>query len=591
MIMNLIVIVLVLSIAYAWMVRGVFSAMLHMLCALVAGAIAFAAWEPLSIMLVNASPERGFFSFIESVAWGVSLIIPFSISFLLLRVLSDKAVPNNIRNNTAFDYVGGAVFGAITGVISIGVLVIGIGNMRVQTDLLGYQPLWYSSDRANGAGSLVENESLWVPADKIVAGLYGKLSDGTMSSSQPLSFWYPEMELVGFASRVSPGEGAARNAVRPDDFRIMGAYTVGPESGTKMSDLLKINDGGTQRYVDINDEPVSNGRLFGYVFEFEPGAKERGKKGAGQLVISNGQVRMLAEDSEGNTQTIFPIAVISESSEPGEFGRWRFDAEGVYITSTGGKSKVSMGFEFAVPQGHTPVALFVKNIRIKADEFPKPVDYANISRRDLVVRTGSILDGDRVEVSYNDDNAIIVNTTGGVSQIITNTRIMDVIGSVNAKRSMTVNERNEIVGGEGTFSVKDEVGRKNAPNSKNLRVERYEIGDDQEMIKLDVSSGSPFGLLTEAARSAPLDQPLKLIDENDNVYEAIGYEYMDREFMELRYTRGSTLTGIDETPTLSTTRDDQRLHITFIITDGVKIDRFAVGDVIIARFNPAVGDD
>ena len=587
MIMNLIVIVLVLSIAYAWMVRGVFSAMLHMLCALVAGAIAFAVWEPLSIMLVNASPERGFFSFLESIAWGISLIIPFAVSFLLLRMLSDKIVPNNIKNNTAIDYAGGAIFGAVTGVISVGILIIGIGNMRVATNFLGYQPLWYSSDRANGAGSLVKSDTLWLPADKLVATVYGKLSTGTMSSSQPLAYWYPELELAGFASRVSPGDGAARNAVRPEDFKIKGAYTVGPDGGTQISELLKIDGETTQRYVDINEKPVSSGQLFGYVIEFEPGAKERGKKGAGQLVISNGQIRMLAEDSDGNTETIFPMAVISESSEPGQYGRWRFDAEDVYITSTGGKSKVTMGFEFVVPQGYTPVALYVKNIRVKSDELPDAVGYDTASRRDLSVRSGSILEGKGDQVSYNAQNAVTVNTSGSVNEIDRSNRLLEIVGSVAAKRSFTVNEDNEIVGGQGSF-ITEEVGRRNAPNSKNLRVERYAIGSGQAMVKLDVGAGSEFGFLSEAARSVPLDQSIKLIDENGNEYEAIGYEYLDRELMEIRYTRGSTLTGIEDTPTLSTTRDDQKLRILFIITDGVKIDRFAVGNDIVARFSPAI---
>ena len=589
MIMNLLVIALVLAIAYAWMVRGVFSSMLHMLCALIAGAIAFAAWEPLSLMLVNASPERGFFSFLESIAWGVALIVPFAVSFLLLRMLSDKIVPNNIKNNTAIDYAGGALFGAVTGVISIGILVIGIGNMRVATNFLGYQPLWYSADRAQGAGSLVKNDSLWLPADKLVAKVYGNLSKGTMSSSQPLAYWYPEIELAGFASRVSPGDGTARNAIRPDDFIIKGTFTVGPDGGTQIRDLLKIDGGDSQRYVDINNEPVSSGQIFGCILEFEPGAKERGKKGAGQLVISNGQVRMLAEDNEGNTQTVFPVSIVSESSVPGRYGRWLFDAEDVYITSTGGKSKVTMGFEFVLPQGYSPAALYVKNVRVKADELPDPVGYDSPARRDLAVRSGSILEGTADAIEYNTENAVTIDTSDSGGHIDTTTRMLEIVGSVAAKRNFTVSDTNEIVGGQGSFLL-EEIGRRNAPNSKKLRVERYAIGSGQSMVKLDVGAGSPFGFLTEAARAAPLDQPLKLVDENGNVYEAIGFEYLDREIMELRYTRGSTLTGVSDTPTLSTTRDDQRLRILFIITDGVNIDRFVIGDELIARFSPAISN-
>jgi hypothetical protein len=591
MIMNLAVAVLVLSIAYAWMVRGVFSAMLQMICALIAGAIAFAVWEPLAIMLVNASPERGFLSFLESVAWGVALIVPFAVSFLLLRVISDKAVPSNIKNATAIDYAGGAIFGAGTGIISIGILVIGVGNMRVATNFLGYQPLWYSSDRTNGAGALVSNQTLWIPADKIVSGIYGNLSQSTMSSGQALGYWYPELELTGFASRVSPGDGAARNAMRPDDFKVLGTYTVGSDGGTdSVEDLLQVpgNNNSPKFIVDINEDRVEKGQVFGYVVEFEPGAKERGERGAGTLVISNGQVRLLVEN-DGQTQTVFPVAVISESSEPGQFGRWLFDAQGVYITSTGGKSKVPMGFEFVVPQGYTPVSLFVKNIRVMTSELPDPVAYDSASSRDRLVRTGSILETTgRTQTQYNQNNTVSIDTTDQSGFIDPSTRMLEVLGSVSAKRNLTVSDENEIVGGQGKFSATEEIGRKNTPVSKNLRVERYAIGSGQKMIKLDVSSGSPFGLLTNAARNAPLDEPLKLIDENGGVYEAIGFEYLDREIMELRYTRGSTLTGVEDTPTLSTTREDQKLRIIFIITDGVKISRFVIGDTVIARFTPPI---
>ena len=587
MILNIIVVILVLSIGYAWMNRGIFNAMLHTLCALAAGAIAFAVWEPLSVMLVNASPERGFFSFLEGAAWGVSLVIPFVVAFILLRVISDKVVPNNIKNSRLVDYIGGAAFGLVTGIISIGILVIGVGNMRLPTNFLGYQPLWYSADRATGAGSLVKTDKLWIPVDSLVATVYGKLSNGAMSTSQPLAYWYPELRLTGFASRVSP-EGAARNAMRIKDFNMRGTYTVGPDEGAQMSELLKLDGNSTQRYVDINNEPVSTGKLYGYVIEFEAGAKERGEKGAGQLIISNGHVRMLVEKSDGSTETIFPAAVISESSNPGEFGRWRFDANDVYVSSTGGSSKVPMGFEFVVPSGSTPVALYVKNLRVDTAELPKPVNYRTTSRRDLSVRSGAILKGKGDEVTYNTQNAVTVSGTDTYANLVTTSpRMLEVLAISVARRGLTVDDDNEVVGGQGTYLV-EEAGRRNAPTSKNLRVERYGVGPGQTLIKLDVSAGTPFGFLSTPVQTAPLDQPLRLLDTNGNEYEAIGYEYIDNTNYEVRYTRGSTLTGIEDTPSLSTTRDDQKLLILFIVTKGVEIDRFVIDDMVIAKFSPVI---
>ncbi len=590
MFMNLIAVALVLIIGFVWMNRGIFNSMLHALCAFVAGAIAFAVWEPLAVMLVNASPERGFFSFLEGIAWGVALIIPFAVVMLLLRLTMDKLIPNNIKNSSTVDRIGGAAFGLVTGVISTGILVIGIGNMRLSTDFMKYQPLWYSTDRATGAGSLVQSDTLWVPVDSIVAKLYGKLSQGTMSSEQPLAYWYPELELTGFASRVSP-EGMGRNALRPEDFIVKGAYIVGPKEGTNPNELLQIEDSPKpQRYVDINGDAVPSGRIFGYVVEFEPGSKERGKKGAGQLIISNGQVRMLAkDDSTDETFTIFPLAAISESSKPGQFGRWRYDAEGVFISSTGGKSKVPIGFEFLVPKGTTPVALFVKNIRVATAELPNTVEYPSISQRDQLVRDGAILQGKQAEaITYNTEYTVTANPIGENSFVDTTARMLDVLPISSARRGLTVDDDGLVIGGQGIWDVKEEVGRNNAGPSKKLRVERYAAADDQALVKLDVSPGSPFGFLSEAAQISPLDQHLTLIDSLGNEYEAIGFEYKDNTNMEIRVTRGTPLSGIEDTPTLSTTRVDQKLRLVFIVTKGVEIEKFVIGDVQIARFSPPI---
>ncbi len=590
MFMNILVVIFVLAVGYAWMVRGIFNAMIHALCVFVAGAVAFGFWEPLALILVNLSPERGFFSFIESVAWGVALVVPFAVVLILLRLATDKLIPNNIKNSSMVDYAGGAVFGIATGIISAGILVISIGNMRVSTEFMGYQPLFYSADRAVGAGSLVKNDTLWIPVDSIVSKTYGNLSQGSMSTEQPLAYWYPELELTGFASRVSP-DGMGRNALRPKDFSIRGTYTVGPESGVESAELLKI-DGRSepQRYVDINEQRVGKAQIFGYVVEFEAGAKERGKRGAGQLIVSNGHVRLLAEDdATGETFTIFPSAVISESSEPGQFGRWRFDANDVYISSTGGKSKVPMAFEYIVPAGSTPVALFVKNIRVSTDELAKPVNYPSTTRRDRVVRTGSILRGQAPEVEYEDKYAVTYDTSNVDDEFFdVSARMLDILGMQSARRGFTVDDNQLVVGGQGIWDVKSEVGRKNAGVSKKLRVERYAIADDQALLKLDVSANSPFGLLTEAAQIAPLDQPVKVIDTMGNEYDAIGYEYKDASEMRIRYTLGNTLSGLDDTPSLSTTRADQRMRLMFIVTKGVEIEKFVIGDTLIAEFSPPI---
>ena len=137
MFMNILVIIFVLAIAYTWTVRGIFNSMIHALCVFFGGAIAFSVWEPLAMILLGLSDS----SIVEGSAWGLALIIPFIIATVLLRVISDKVITANIRSLKPLDYGGGAVFGLVTSIITAGVLVIGIGYMRLPSTFLGYQPI------------------------------------------------------------------------------------------------------------------------------------------------------------------------------------------------------------------------------------------------------------------------------------------------------------------------------------------------------------------------------------------------------------------------------------------------------------------
>lgn len=600
MIFNILVAGIVLGLAYAWMVRGFFSAFLHLLCVLIAGALAFALWEPAAYFIMDLSPEKGLLSFVESAAWGIGLIVPFAVSLLLTRLVADKVVKNNLKNAGAVDYAGGAVCGLGVGVITAGIFVIGIQGMRLPTNM-GYRPIWYSEDRAAGAGSLVQTDRLWIPADRLTSALFQHLSDGSMSSRESLSKWYPNLETVGFAARMTPGDGAGRNIIGPDDFKVVKTYTVGPaDRATPAADLL-LFEGATapQRYLDVRgrapgqDGTPNAGRLIGYVLEFQPGAKERGKSG-GQLILSNGQVSMIARNEAADESiTIFPLAAISENSAAdGRLGRWRFDANDVFISSVGGQSNVTVGFEFFVPEGFEPIGLNVRQTRSLLANAPEPVVMEGTADRDRRVRSGSILTSEtREEPDRDDSDAIQIDPTtagsrgGGGSGIALTNSVGEIIPSQIARSRLTLDDENGIADGQAKFLL-DEVGRSNASSQRNMRVDAFALGRNQAMVQVDVSPGQAISFASEAARLAPTDRPIVLIDSNGNEYQAIGFIYKDREIFELRYTPGSTLTGVDATPPISSTRDDQSLKLLFIVTSRVTIERLAIGDIVLANFVP-----
>lgn len=601
MIINILIVGIVLGLAYAWMVRGFFNAFIHLLCVLVSGAVAFALWEPLSFLIMGLSPERGFLSFIESAAWGLGLLIPFSVCLLLTRVLTDKVIKANLTNATAADYAGGAVCGLGVGVITAGVFVIGTQSLRLPTNL-GFRPVWYSEDRTAGAGSLVYTNRLWIPADRITASVYRGLSEGSMSSSESLAKWQPNLEVSGFAARISPGDGAGRNIIDPDDFRITKVYTIGtPDRPVEARELLTLpGSAAPQRYVDVRgrapgaDGLPSKGVLMGVVIEFSPGAKESGR-GGGQLIVSNGQIQMIARNqTTSESVMLFPLAAISENIEAdGRLGRWMFDSNDVYISSVGASSQPVLGFEFLVPEGYEPIGLSVRQTRRLARDFPEPVALASTAERDARVASGAIFraEGARTVRQRDASNAVTipVGTTEQLAAggVIVGNSIGDVTSSQTARSRVTLDEENQIADGQAKFDLA-EIGRGNVPPGRSMRVDTFALGRNQTMVQIDVSAGMPASFLSEAARLASTSDSLVLIDTNGNEYQAIGFIYRDREIFELRYTLGNTLGGVTDTPPISTARDDQRLVILFVVTTGAEVEQFAIGDTVIARFEPAL---
>lgn len=593
MFMNLLVLIVVLAIGYAWMVRGVFNAMIHAMCVFFAGALAFGLWEPLSMMLINVSPSTGFAAALGDAAWGLGLIIPFIIFTLILRVATDKLVTANIKSASAMDYAGGAVFGLFAGMISAGILVIGVGYMRLPTGFLGYQPVWYHDARD---GYLVKTDTLWVPADTITATIYKNLSMGSMSASEPLAKWYPDLTLTGFAQRLSP-EGAGRNVIKPEDFRAVSSYIVG-DKNTAAQDLLEQGEVYTTidgKEYNTPSTAKNAATLAGYVIEFEPGAKEAGAKG-GQVLVSNGQVRLLLEDdSTGETSTAFPIATISESSEPGQYGRWAYDTADTFISSTGGKSRVQMGFEFLVPPDSTPIALYVRGVRVDVDEFGQAQAFRSRAARDKLIPSGSLLTGSVEAREFDTSDATVVENVIDTQIARFSVSLGTIISSQTAKqRGVTLDDDNRIVSTSpsGSLFIREEHGRRNAPAGKALRVEQFSVAEGQSLVYVNVGEDNDGiiagGLLSDAFRSVDQNETFLLVDSNGNEYEAIGYLFEEGTTgeLKLRYTPSATLGSTTDAPALSKSKTGQKLRLLFLVTEDVEIDYFTVGPKVLMEFDP-----
>ena len=597
MILNLAVAALVLGMGYLWALRGFFNALLHLVAVIIGGAVAFAVWELASLALVNASPAKGFTSVLGATAWSIGLIVPFVAATIGVRVLLDKLIPANVVLARPLDMAGAAVCGLGIAILSVGIGLIGLSSTRLSPGFMGYQPLWYNPERAEGGGSLRLNDSLWIPADKLAGAFYGSLSRRAFSASDALGTWYPDLHAVAYANRIAPEKaGAPRNAYKPSEFSITRRYTVGDTaSGSPTADLLSYELDGQripQRYADTRGRQVPSGHIEGFVIQFNAGAKDAGARGAGQVVFTNGQARLVCRDEDGSTFNVFPVAMISQASS-GEtvYGRWRFDAEGVQLASVGGASTVSAALEFLVPAGAEPIGLFIKGVRVELDGSATPTAYASAQDRDANVTDGGILRGAAQEARPTLDTSSVATISPETEGIeVTNSLGRPrVLHSQIARQGFDLDEDNRVTGGR--LPVTSQMAS-NPPTDRRLRVDRFAVARDQIVVQIDAGPGQPADLLSPTAALLNADLPIRLIDTNGQFYDAVGFNYKDSSVMaDIRYSPTSPLSGTRDLPPLSGSRSDQELTLIFMCSLGVEIEYLAIGDTALLRFDPPLALD
>lgn len=595
MFMNIAALLLFLGLTWIWMNRGFLSALLHMVCTIAAGAVAFAFWEPLAHLLIGMAPESGFMTVTAFIAWGAALLAPFGVALLLFRYIADTVVKSNVKPLPIADYVGGGICGAVSGAITVGILVIGMGFMPLGTGFMGYRPVNYT-ESGQASGSLERAGGLWIPVEKLTAGLYGRLSETTLRTGEPLAEWYPELDVAGYAINMSAVEGKARPSMDSDDMRVTGTYSVGDPAGTSsirdllLEDVTPDPDSGElayQGYVDLHGEPVQNGSLFGVMMEFEKGAKEN----TGQLVFGNGQVQLLMTAQNGERLAAHPVAIISKqnSSSTEAYGRGPFFVEDLHYASVGAGTVVKMGFEFVVPAGARVDALSVRNTRVMLDAEPGTV-YPDERSRFGALTSGQLVAGSSTATfdtsSAATEEGISRAGRGAETQAVVAGHMLGVTFERRQGAGFDYDEDNRILRGKTTLRT-SEVGSRVA--EANVRVDRLASPSDIVIVKVNVSRDSAASLLGQAARSAERVVPPQLVSTNGEIYQACGFIYQDSELYIIEYDPAVTIRGIASLPQrtrLSPSRQDQKLQLLFRCSKGVELDYFALGNKVIVDLEP-----
>lgn len=597
MIMNFIVILIILGGAATWASKakgfGLFSAFLALVCVIAAGAVAFGVWEPIAYLILEKTGTSGFGGFIGDNAWGIALIAPFAISLLILRVSVDLFVRKNLQFSDLANTVGGIVFGATSGFIGAGMVVLSLSFMRLPGDLLGYQTV---SDQS---GNMVADGGLWIPADKAVAGLYSHLSMGAFATDAPLAKLQPAVHQQGGMLRMTY-EDASRVTIKPGDASVIKAYEVKGTIDALTADSFSPKK---QNVLYPDGSKPSGGTLRGYVVRFGSGAKEKG----GNVVITPGQVRLIGTNADGGTFAVHPIAAVAAPDGISTtLYRFRFDAKEPFIASVGGSSESYFGLEFMLPDGASPTHLLVKNIRIDVSGTALTA-YKNVTDRDTAVRTRAIFPagaaaapsatsgGSTASSGGGTSGGAASSGGGGIVNIAVGSQVEGVstnpilplninINKSNAK-GLDLGAENGIRGGASKFTKEETEAR---GLGKELRVDKFETTKDTGIVQLTLSLEGRRTLLGKSVEVAEDILPPLLIDDAGRSYEALGYVYREGGEIEISFKPEEPVRAMSQIPNLSKGKRDQTLILIFRPTKGVKITGFRLGSKEIARFEGGV---
>jgi len=616
MFMSGLAILIVIAMGYVWLTRGFFSALIHLVCTVIAGAVAFAVWEHAAYFLIDFAPTSGFLSFLGGTAWGLGLALPFAITLALLRAGVDGVIRANVNPGTTANYIGGGVCGALAGVIAAGITVISIGFLRMETTFwgathVGYADKGYIVRTGSGVGGLI------FPVDKITTMIYGKLSQAAFRVDEPLAKYHPNLQEEPASLRLNAFEGKARNTTKPEDFSVTARYQVGYDKNIPIAQLLRDRwSPGPQEAKDLNGNEYPAGSYIEmFIVNFKAGAKEKD----GKVAVGAGQIRLLLQSKtdENDRIELYPIAAASQAdARETVAGRWRFDARETFIASVGGASEFPIGFEFVVPPGYEPIAMYVKGVRHMVSDAAtaKPQrNFASTDERDRFIVNfaggnnalpvqvggggggsgggGTVASGGGT--GFDKSQAIKIGNGQPVKDDATyqpeGVRITHALpftlqdGTFSGLEVSTEGTKYII---EGETSVGADYPDKTRGVEKTLRIDAFATNEDTNIVQIDVGANSKTSLLGQAAATAERTLPPLLWDTNGIQYQPVGFIYYDETKITIRFKPGEPITSLSQTPSMSKSRPKQKLTLIFRVSMGAKVDKFTVGKKVVAEYDP-----
>jgi len=79
-----------------------------------------------------------------------------------------------------------------------------------------------------------------------------------------------------------------------------------------------------------------------------------------------------------------------------------------------------------------------------------------------------------------------------------------------------------------------------------------------------------------------------LVDANGSRYQCVGFVYKDNSIVHVRFMPGRPINSMNDLPSVSSSRADQKITLVFRVSMNVDIKHYAIGDTALAEFAPVL---
>lgn len=242
MLFSLVVALMVILVTVFWVYQGLFSALLMFFLSVVSCMLAFEFHEQVQALWEGTIDP--------SVGLPLALMLIFLICLALLRVLTDKLIPDNVRLPVYADRAGGGVFGFFVGLILVGISLTAIQMLPLGSTVFGFERVKATAD------GRTELSNFWFKPDNFTVGLATMLSNGRFGGDNPLSRSKPDLLLELYSARANP-QPEERLFLPQDSLQVLGYWEA-----RQIDEVTQRADGDALAREFQAVEPSSPGSKF-----------------------------------------------------------------------------------------------------------------------------------------------------------------------------------------------------------------------------------------------------------------------------------------------------------------------------------------